>query len=162
MLLLAAGVPRHGWWSGVLSPQGFDATSRAGVSNPCGHQGRIRLRPYNRSHPEHLRRTPCAPALMPFILSHQVLDEVLQKHRIKSNDLAGIDRLFGGADGYYWYHTMRHMCPRTKIMVWGSQEEMRAALQDHENETAAEDEVKPQLLKDAHLAAIAQLLAVPG
>ena len=30
---------------------------------------------------------------------------------------------------------------------------------DNENETAAEDEVKPQLLKDAHLAAMASLLA---
>ena len=49
---------------------------------------------------------------MMYILSHKVLDEVLQKHRIKSNDLTGIDKLFGGADGYYWYHTMRHMCPR--------------------------------------------------
>jgi hypothetical protein len=99
---------------------------------------------------------------MPFILSHQVLDEVLQNHRIKPNDLAGIDRLFGGADGYYWYHTMRHMCPRKEVMVWGSQEEMRSALQDHENETAKEDEVKPQQLKDEHLTAIARLLAVPG
>ena len=98
---------------------------------------------------------------MPFILSHQVLDEVLQKHRVKPNDLAGIDKLFGGADGYYWYHTMRHMCPKKEVMVWGSLEELRAALQGHENETAAEDEVKPQLLKDEHLAAIAKLLAVP-
>jgi hypothetical protein len=99
---------------------------------------------------------------MPFILSHQVLDEVLQKHRVKPNDLAGIDRLFGGADGYYWYHTMRHMCPRTEVMVWASREEMRSVLQDHENETAAEDEVKPQILKEEHLAAIARLLEVAG
>jgi hypothetical protein len=98
---------------------------------------------------------------MTFILSHQVLDEVLQKHRIKSNDLAGIDKLFGGVDGYYWYHTMRHMCPKKDVMVWGSQEEMRAALQGHENETAAEDEVKPQQLKQEHLDAIARLLALP-
>jgi hypothetical protein len=99
---------------------------------------------------------------MPYILSHQVLDEVLQKHRIKPNDLAGIDKLFGGADGYYWYHTMRHMCPRNQVMVWGSQEELRAALQNHENETAQEDEVKPQLLKPEHVAAIGKLLGVPG
>jgi hypothetical protein len=97
---------------------------------------------------------------MTFILSHQVLDEVLQKHRIKSNDLAGIDKLFGGADGYYWYHTMRHMCPKQEVMVWSSQEDMRAALQNHENATAAEDEVKPQELKDAHVTAIASLLGV--
>ena len=90
-------------------------------------------------------QAPGAPArhiAMTFILSHQVLDEVLQKHRIKSNDLAGIDKLFGGADGYYWYHTMRHMCPKQEVMVWASQEDMRAALQNHENATAAEDEVK--------------------
>jgi hypothetical protein len=98
---------------------------------------------------------------MTFILSHQVLDEVLQAHRVKPNDLAGIDRLFGGADGYYWYHTMRHMCPRKDVMVWGSVEELRAALQNHENETALEDEVKPQEIKDAHVAAIAKLLALP-
>jgi hypothetical protein len=99
---------------------------------------------------------------MPFILSHQVLDEVLQNHRVKPNDLAGIDRLFGGADGYYWYHTMRHMCPRAAVIAWNTPEELRAALQGHENETAAEDEVKPQMLKDEHVAAIARLLAVPG
>jgi hypothetical protein len=98
---------------------------------------------------------------MTFILSHQVLDEVLQKHGVKSNDLAGIDRLFGGVDGYYWYHTMRHMCPKQEVMVWKSQEDMRAALQGHEDRTAEEDEVKPQALKDSHLAAIAGLLQVP-
>ncbi len=99
---------------------------------------------------------------MTLILSHQVLDEILQKHKLKSNDLAGIDRLFGGADGYYWYHTMRHLCPRTEVIVWRDEEEMRAALQDHENETAAEDEVKPQPLKPEHQAAISRLLGVPG
>jgi hypothetical protein len=98
---------------------------------------------------------------MPFTLSHAVLDQSLQKHGVKPNDLAGIDRLFGGADGYYWYHTMRHLCPRGEAMVWASQEDLRAALQDHENETAAEDEVKPQELKDEHVAAIARLLADP-
>jgi hypothetical protein len=99
---------------------------------------------------------------MPFTLSHPVLDEILRKHGVKPNDLAAIDRLFGGADGYYWYHTMRHMCPRTEVMTWASEEELRAALQDHENETAAEDEVKPQVLKDSHVAAIAKLLSHQG
>ena len=99
---------------------------------------------------------------MKFILSHQVLDDILQKHRVKSNDLSAIDRLFGGADGYYWYHTLRHMCPKKDVMVWASQEDMRAAIQGHENETAAEDEVKPQQLKDEHLAAIASHLKLPG
>lgn len=99
---------------------------------------------------------------MPFTLSHQALDDVLKKHGVRPNDLAGIDKLFGGADGYYWYHTMRHMCPKTEVMVWASQEEMRSALQEHENATAAEDEVRPQVLKEGHLAAIAGLLANPG
>lgn len=99
---------------------------------------------------------------MSLTLSHPVLDEVLRKHGIKPNDLAGIDRLFGGADGYYWYHTMRHMCPRTETIVWADDEEMRTALQDHENETAAEDEVKPQALRDEHVEAIARLLADPA
>jgi hypothetical protein len=95
---------------------------------------------------------------MPFTLSHKVLDQVLQKHRIASNDLKGIDNLFGGADGYYWYHTMRHMCPPTEVFVWVTQDELRNALQAHENETAAEDEVKPQVLQESHLTAIAALL----
>ena len=97
---------------------------------------------------------------MKYILSHQVLDEVLARHRVKPNDLAGIDRLFGGADGYYWYHTMRHLCPRQEVMTWNSQEALRAAIQGHEDETAAEDEVKPQVLKEENLAAIARHLAV--
>lgn len=98
---------------------------------------------------------------MPFILSHQVLDELLQKHRVKPNDLAGIDKLFGGADGYYWYHTLRHMCPKKEVMVWAREEDMRAAVQGHENATAAEDEVKPQVLGDENVAAMVRLLGLP-
>ncbi|TFY96648.1 hypothetical protein [Ramlibacter humi] len=99
---------------------------------------------------------------MPFTLSHKVLDEILQKRGVRPTDLAAIDRLFGGADGYYWYHTMRHMCPKQEVIVYASLEEVRSALQDHENETAAEDEVKPQQLKESHLAAIAALLSSAG
>ena len=91
-----------------------------------------------------------------------MLDEILQKHRIKSNDLSGIDKLFGGADGYYWYHTLRHMCPKNEVIAWRSEEAMRAAVQGHEDATAAEDEVKPQVLRDEHVAAIVRLLAVGG
>lgn len=95
---------------------------------------------------------------MPFTLSIPVLDAVLRKHGIKSNNLTAIDNLFGGADGYYWYHTMRHLCHETPTIVWADADEIRQALQDHENETAAEDEVKPQAIRDAHVAAIAKLL----
>lgn len=99
---------------------------------------------------------------MTFILSHQVLDELLKSHGVKPNDLAGIDKLFGGADGYYWYHTLRHLCPKPAVIVWRSQDEMRAAVQGHEDATAAEDEVKPQQLKDEHVAAMARHLAQRG
>lgn len=99
---------------------------------------------------------------MTLLLSHQVLDDILQSHRLKSNDLAGIDALFGGADGYYWYHTLRHLCPRGETITWASEQAMQAAVQAHENETAAEDEVKPQQLKDSHVAAISKLLAAKG
>ncbi|HYF20166.1 MAG TPA: hypothetical protein VEA40_20030 [Ramlibacter sp.] len=99
---------------------------------------------------------------MPFTLSHAVLDAVIKKHGIKPNDLAGIDKLFGGADGYYWYHTLRHMCPKDDILVWDDEAEMRTAVQAHENETAAEDEVKPQVLTDAHVAAMGKLLGRKG
>ena len=54
------------------------------------------------------------------------------------------------------------MCPKNEVIVWRDEEAMRAAVQNHENETAAEDEVKPQSLKDAHVAAMARLLAVRG
>jgi hypothetical protein len=115
-------------------------------------RGFLESRPFNN------QRSHCAPQPMPYTLSHKVLDQVLQKHRVAPNDLAGIDRLFGGADGYYWYHTMRHLCSRDGLVAWESQAEMGAALQAYENETAAEDEVKPQVLKEEHLAAIARLL----
>jgi len=96
---------------------------------------------------------------MPFTLSHQVLDDVLRKHGLRPNDLAGIDRLFGGVDGYYWYHTMRHMCPKGEVIAYEDLAALCAALQDHENETAAEDEVKPQQLQERHLSAIASVLS---
>jgi len=99
---------------------------------------------------------------MPFTLSHQVLDDVLRQRGLRPNDLAGIDRLFGGVDGYYWYHTMRHLCPKGEVIVYADLAELCAALQDHENETAAEDEVKPQQLQERHLSAIASALSNPG
>lgn len=54
------------------------------------------------------------------------------------------------------------MCPKKEVIVWGSEEAMRAAVQGQENESAAEDEVKPQVLRDEHVAAMARLLAVRG
>jgi hypothetical protein len=54
------------------------------------------------------------------------------------------------------------MCPKEEVILWDNEEAMRAAVQNQENESAAEDEVKPQVLKDAHVAAMARLLAVRG
>ena len=96
---------------------------------------------------------------MPFTVSRSRLEEVLRTHRVAPNDLAAIDKLFGGVDGYYWYHTLKHMCPGTQAHTWDTEEAMRAAVQGHEDETAAEDEVKPQDLKDFHLEALVHLLA---
>ncbi len=97
---------------------------------------------------------------MSFILSHQILDELLAKRSIKSNDLGAIDRLFGGEDGYYWYHTLRHLCPSKEVMIFQSENDIRRAVQGFEDHTAQEDEVKPQQLQDRHLLAIAGHLKV--
>jgi hypothetical protein len=99
---------------------------------------------------------------MQFTLSHQLLDDALREHGLQPKDLAGIDRLFGGVDGYYWYHTMRHMCPKGEVIVYADLAELCAALQDHENTTAADDEVKPQQLHERHLTAIANVLSRAG
>lgn len=120
-----------------------------------GSKSAVRMGSHYSSVPGSFTRSP-----MTFILSHQILEEVLQKHKVRPNDLAAIDKLFGGADGYYWYHTLKHMCPKNDVIVWDSRQEMRAAVQGHENETAAEDEVKPQQLKDEHLDALARHLAL--
>jgi hypothetical protein len=97
---------------------------------------------------------------MTFIVSHQLLDEILQNHGVKPNDLARIDKLWGGDDGYYWYHTLRQMCVGKDVLVWNTEEAMRKAVQGHEDASAAEDEVKPQPLKESHLEAMTKLLAV--
>ena len=52
------------------------------------------------------------------------------------------------------------MCPKKDVIVWRSEEAMREAVQRHEDESAAEDEVKPQVLRDEHVAAMARLLSV--
>ena len=129
-----------------------DDTRAGPARQPGSGEGSYNARP---GHVSASRR----PAI-PFVLSHQLLDETLRNHGIKSNDLTGIDKLFGGADGYYWYHTLRQMCPKQDVIVWNDEEQMRSAVQEHENASAAEDEVKPQALKDSHVAAMARLLAV--
>lgn len=97
---------------------------------------------------------------MTLILSHAVLDALLKRHGIKPNDLAAIDKLFGGPDGYYWYHSLRHLCPKPQEKVWTSAKALGAELQAHEDATAAEDEVKPHVLAPAYLEAIARHLDV--
>ena len=95
---------------------------------------------------------------MTLTVSQPRLAEVLQKNGVTQRDLAAIDRLFGGNDGYYWYQTLKQMCGLGQVLSWPSVEAMRAAMQAHEDETAAEDEMKPQQLSPAQAEAIARLL----
>ncbi len=101
---------------------------------------------------------------MTLILSHQVLDEILAKAQASSpTTWRASTSLFGGRR-LPWYHTMRHLCPRTeggdRLARRGG--DAGRALQDHENRAAARTKVKPQPLKQEHQAAIGRLLGVPG
>jgi hypothetical protein len=98
---------------------------------------------------------------MRYSLSHQKLQLVLSAQGLSSSSAAAIDKLFGGADGYYWYGTLRDMCPAGKTLVWEDQYAMVKAIQAHENATAEEDEMPPQVPTAAHIAAISKLLGNP-
>ena len=98
---------------------------------------------------------------MRYSLSHQKLQLVLSAQGLTSSSAAAIDKLFGGSDGYYWYGTLRDMCPAGKTLVWEDQYAMVKAIQAHENATAAEDEMPPQVPTAAHIAAISKLLGNP-
>lgn len=98
---------------------------------------------------------------MHYSLSHHKLKLILAAQGIKSGDAGAIDQLFGGADGYYWYGTLRDMCPEGKTLSWDNQYAMVNAIQAHENATAEEDEMAPQKPSPANLAAISKLLADP-
>ena len=56
---------------------------------------------------------------------------------------------------------MRDLCPAGKTLSWDNQYSMVAAIQAHENATAAEDEMKPQVPSPANIAAISKLLGDP-
>ncbi len=98
---------------------------------------------------------------MHYSVSHHKLTLILQGAGLKSGDAAGIDRLFGGRDGYYWYGTLRDMCPEGKTLSWEHQYALVAAIQAHEDASAAEDEMPPEKPSAAHIAAICKLLADP-
>ena len=98
---------------------------------------------------------------MHYSVSHQKLKLVLSAHGLTTGDAGGIDQLFGGRDGYYWYGTLRDLCPPDKTISWNTQYEMVNAIQAHENATAEEDEMKPQVPTAAHIAALSKLLANP-
>ena len=55
---------------------------------------------------------------MRYSVSHQKLQMLLTAQGLTSGDAAGIDTLFGGADGYYWYGTLRDLCPPGKTLIW--------------------------------------------
>ena len=98
---------------------------------------------------------------MRYSISHQKLKLLLAAQGLKAGDAGGIDQLFGGKDGYYWYGTLRDLCPEGKTLSWDNQYAMVEAIQAHENTTAAEDEMKPQVPSAANIAAISKLLGDP-
>lgn len=98
---------------------------------------------------------------MQYSVSHHKLKLILSAQGIKGGDAGAIDTLFGGKDGYYWYGTLRDMCPEGKTLSWDNQYAMVGAIQAHENATAEEDEMAPQKPSPANLAAISKLLADP-
>ena len=98
---------------------------------------------------------------MHYSVSHHKLNQLLSAHGLKSGDAGGIDQLFGGTDGYYWFGTLRDLCPPGKTIVWEDQYQMVNAIQAHENATAEEDEMKPMKPTAAHIAAISKALANP-
>ena len=98
---------------------------------------------------------------MHYAVSHHKLKLILNGAGLKSGDAAGIDQLFGGKDGYYWYGTLRDMCPEGKTLSWEDQYGLVNAIQAHENATAEEDEMPPTKPSPANLAAICKLLADP-
>ena len=98
---------------------------------------------------------------MHYSLSHHKLKLILAAQGLKNGDAGGIDALFGGNDGYYWFGTLRDMCPEGKTLSWENQYAMVHAIQQHEDKTAAEDEMKPQKPSAANIAAMSKLLADP-
>ncbi|MGQ2921811.1 MAG: hypothetical protein ACT6SF_01150 [Hydrogenophaga sp.] len=98
---------------------------------------------------------------MHYSVSHHKLKLILAAHGLKNGDAGGIDTLFGGKDGYYWFGTLRDLCPEGKTLSWEDQYSMVNAIQAHENATAEEDEMKPQVPSAANIAAISKLLADP-
>ena len=73
---------------------------------------------------------------MHYSVSHHKLKLILAGQGIRSGDAAAIDALFGGLDGYYWYGTLRDMCPEGRTLSWDDQYAMVTAIQAHENATA--------------------------
>lgn len=98
---------------------------------------------------------------MHYSLSHHKLKLILSAQGLQSGDATGIDKLFGGRDGYYWYGTLRDMCPPGKTLSWDNQHAMVTAIQAHEAASAAEDDMPPEKPTPAHLAAISKLLVDP-
>jgi hypothetical protein len=98
---------------------------------------------------------------MHYSVSHHKLNLILSAQGLKPGDAGGIDKLFGGKDGYYWFGTLRDLCPPGKTLSWENQYAMVNAIQAHENATAEEDEVKPQVPSAANIAALSKLLGDP-
>ncbi|MFN3737774.1 hypothetical protein [Hydrogenophaga sp.] len=98
---------------------------------------------------------------MRYSVSHHKLKQILAAHGLSSGDAGGIDKLFGGEDGYYWFGTLRDLCPEGKTLHWESQYDMVNAIRAHEAATAEEDGMKPMVPTAQHIAALSKALADP-
>ena len=67
---------------------------------------------------------------MQYSVSHHKLKLILAAHGLKPGDAGGIDTLFGGKDGYYWFGTVRDMCPEGKTLSWDNQYALVNAIED--------------------------------
>ncbi len=65
---------------------------------------------------------------MPYSLSHHKLKLILAAQGLKPGDAGSIDTLFGGRDGYYWFGTLRDMCPDGRYLVIDDVESLPAEL----------------------------------
>ena len=98
---------------------------------------------------------------MHYSVSHHKLNLVLAAHGLSSGGAGGIGKAFGGARGYYWVGAPRRLGPQGATITWENQYEMVKAIQAHENATAEEDEMKPQVPSAANIAALSKLLCDP-
>jgi hypothetical protein len=94
-------------------------------------------------------------------LAHQKLKLNLAAQGLKAGDARGNDALVGGADGSYRCGTLRGMCRGQAPLLGPSVFTVVSSAEAHENATAAEDEMKPQVPSAANIEAQPRLHGDP-